>query len=235
METASLHFMMSKQYSGGDMIMKHKIVEKKGNDSIVIVDKLIMHIYENQIVDADGTIVFFAFGNCEVTDGSKSYSTVFRLANIITSIPSEIIRGEGKDVHLVYNKGDIFVNGSTVVDDVTNIEMLFKSITTGSLPESIPLADYLKILKTNIQQNGGLNINDQDLEILLSEIARDSKDPTKPARLRDVNDYVFISFRALVAATDNAIYYEDPLAMMATGISRKGPSVEVPSEKYIKL
>jgi hypothetical protein len=166
------------------------------NGSAVIVGEFVnlLGILDYTIYDTKGKNIGlkrFYFPSCFL---SKPY-TVDKVKAIKLTKTSE-----QQDYRLLkYKKGDQIIVSTKVPQDIANVEQFFKLFLGGNLPTTIPydkMQDYfIESMKLNGNKYG---VNLQEFGIIISEIARDPKDLSKPFRLSKITDmaaYTAISIK----------------------------------------
>lgn len=98
---------------------------------------------------------------------------------------------------LHFRKGDKVVKQTRVPQLVDNAEMFFKLVMiTAKFPNTIPYDKIWELFIENASLNGfNYGIHSQLFAIMISEVARDPKDLTRPYRLtgsKNLNDYKLI-------------------------------------------
>lgn len=195
-------------------------------------------LHKDNIIDNEGSI--FGFGSLMVTlrDGDDKIiaKKVLTASSIFKSRPSDMtIKDDDPDtIILFYNKGDIFMYGSDIISDSVNIELLFKMLLSGKVNTEIDYRTYRDIVLNNIEINGGLDISENMISFLLSEIVRSKKNPEKPYRLNPTGEYVVLNYRTMVSKQNTfaALVHEDSKTMLVTSLNRKGDESKSPLEKY---
>ncbi|MGL5313811.1 MAG: hypothetical protein ACRC92_11255 [Peptostreptococcaceae bacterium] len=211
---------------------------KKSDGFYVDVDELTLVITESMIV-TDGLVPsIFGFGPLlySKSNGKVTRSTL-TLATIFSTNPRDIIK-EGDLRFLKYKKGDKFMIGHQVIKDVTHVEMMFKLLLGGGLPNIIDRRIYSTIIKNNINNNEKLDIPEILIEYMLAYLVRDGKDVTKLARVTGNEDYTFLNSRSVVMSesTFGALVFEDGATSVAVSMVRpKSAEKTSPLEYYAKL
>jgi hypothetical protein len=94
-----------------------------------------------------------------------------------------------EDTYIIYTleKGDAFIYDTLHVNDIRDLQTaLIKIIGAGKMPKTISYKDSLNIILKLLPASGAmdkLGVSSAVIEILLSEIYRMRRDPTKPFRL----------------------------------------------------
>ena len=208
----------------------------KETGKIIADEDFTFSIREAQILEKTiEHVQFLAYG--VVTSESGEY-TLF-LGSPIVSFPSTIENvGETDYLVLTYKKGDVFSKLPVTLKDSLYIEEFFKILSTGKLPEDIPIEHWYLIPRYIINNNQPLDIADKQLDIMFSAVFRSKKDPTKLFRMSSDKDYISMSSRELVSQTSTfaSATFEDPIAMMMININKQeSEEAFSPLEKYARL
>lgn len=132
-------------------------------------------------------------------NGNNKGLKPFRFPTVFLTIPGKIEKV--KDIQLTkyskrqdyrllkYYKGDIVVHSTKVPQDIVNVEDFYNLFTTGKLPTTIKYNELHEYFNESINLNGGdYGVSSQLFGIIVSEMCRDPKDPTKPFRLTKMED-----------------------------------------------
>ena len=97
---------------------------------------------------------------------------------------------------LIYEKGDVIVVSTRVPQNIANVEDFYRIFLTGKLPTTIPYDKMQNYFVDSIELNGssyGMSL--QMFGIVISEMCRDAKDPSKAFRHTKFTDQM--AYRAI--------------------------------------
>jgi hypothetical protein len=151
-------------------------------------------------------------------------------------------KGEDKMVILQLRKGDVFMDSMDVTRSAESTKSFIKLLHSGHMPEMLPYDQVLRTYMDSLEINGvDLEVPFVILENIISEIYRNAKDITVPARkiaglpgavLKPVN----LKRLAQLNSTFAAISFEDMGQSIVTSIGRSKKGIkdaESPVEKSI--
>lgn len=146
-----------------------------------------------------------------------------------------------------FYKGDKIMSAD-IAKDSSNAELFLRLLMSGALPPTIRYEQLLRIWDKNLDISGiRLNVSSNIMEIIIREIYRDPKDPTRPFAMRigaskDVSqlDYQAENIREICAlnSTFSGIIFEYFDRMVGSGIMKNvnnTPQTISPVEKIIKM
>lgn len=230
-----------------------KKVLKREKDTYVVrsVDYIDLLVTPNNIIEEndDHTIVFLQGSALLVPLKHIKGPTKFvlELGTVVNMVPSEILpdsiyNGDGSYKVLRFHEGDLFIENTTVVKHVKNVDFLFKKGLLGGNIKGLPYSEAISVFENNLKLNSELNLTSFLKEGLISILFRDKDNPEQPVRLRkdgDVNKYVTLDARAIaqVSSTHGAMTFEDANTSTIISTTRgKDNTSNVPSlEKYFDL
>ena len=128
---------------------------------------------------------------------------------------------------LHFKKGAELVCSTLVPQSVKNVEKFMKLLIGGNLPNTIPYSRLHEYTIKNAALNGfSYKISAQIFGVVISELCRSTKDPTKPFRLAGTNDYldyVFMNIKKIPKYTSafTSITSENADEAIANAITNK--------------
>lgn len=161
----------------------------------------------------------------------------------------ELIKGNGEVEYRVfkYYNGDNFLQTRHMVKDVSNVEVFFKLMNAGKIPNTIPYTKLIEMTNKCLSMNGiNIPVPQVTLQAYISEICRDASDKSKPYRIKagksaKVDEFAYkpANLREIsrVSSTFAAITFEDIDAMITSSIVRTrtgGRESYSPLEKIMK-
>ena len=150
--------------------------------------------FDNKCAEIVGnSVVLLGAFQYGIKKGNKETLNIFFYPGRITCTPSEIIKqkdlivGEAdKDDYrlLIFNKGDIIVDSIYTVQEITNVEDLFRTmVVSGNIPNFIPYDDLHNYFLYPMQVNGGnYGISAQAFGVFISKLCRQKDNLEKEFR-----------------------------------------------------
>ena len=179
-------------------------------------------------VDTVETVYSVLAHGSVVTDKSgKDYS--FVMGTEIFTRPSEILKPDVEKEHELerhvlfkYSKGDVFLTSTHTARKELTVYKMMNLFLSGNVSNLVPFETHFTTIKNTILTNKKVTINDISLELILSTLARDAKDITKPARETGTDDYVFVSLYDILcmSGTFNAVFGPDAVKSIVININK---------------
>lgn len=220
--------------------------ENKNGSIYALVDCEIILADRNVDILADGNMDCMLFGSLLIVHdpkGNSDYWTINLATRVILSIYSEDQYFKDEDGHYVisFKEGDKVIESDIVPKSIKNLEEVFETLMGGHVSPLIAYYEYYQTILNGMEANEELGVSKVLLEIIISEIFRDSATNSMPARLSDDPNEKgrAQSIRNLVIAknTFSAMTFEDWSKSMYLS-KKKSKSRQTQStsvlEKYMK-
>ena len=93
---------------------------------------------------------------------------------------------------------------------------------SGNVSNLVPFETHFQTIKNTVATNKKVTLNDISLGLILSTLARDADDITKPARETETSNYKFASLYDLVCmnGTFNAVFGPDAVKSIIININK---------------
>ena len=179
-------------------------------------------------VDAIDTVYSVLAHGSVVTDkDGKDYA--FVMGTEVYTRPTEIIEPDLDKQHELerhvvfkYNKGDVFLTSIHTARKEMTVYKMMNLFLSGNVSNLVPFESHLKTMKNTVMTNKKVKINDLSLSIILSTLARDEDDITKPARETGSSRYKFVSLYDLICMTGtfNAVFGPDAVKSIVINMSK---------------
>lgn len=159
--------------------------------------------FERDFAIIDGDIVsllgLFNYARFDKNDKLIGDLRLFKFPSIFMCRPYDIEKKRNikltknslqEDYRLLkFKKNDVVVFSTKIPQSTDNIEIFLKMMNTGKVPNSIPYEELPDIIMENIELNGeSYPVSAQLIGVVVSELARDIKDVTRPYRLSNSDD-----------------------------------------------
>ena len=169
---------------------------------------------------------------------SKGKMGVLTLGVFANTKPTSITV-EGLHRKFSYKKGDVFIDNTVVPKDVDTVYLMLKMIFDGKFLTGVPMEALMAIYRNTTKLNQSIDASEISVEILLSTLARDKNDQTKPAR-ETGGDYMFVSAvdMAAINGTFTALMSGDTdrgLIVNMSNSREEQKRTESPIEKALKM
>ena len=135
----------------------------------------------------------------------------------------------GDYIILSYEKGDVIIPDDNVIISEQSLRKFVKLINGGKLPEGIRYRDLLQTYHSAMESGGvSLGVQSLLLEITISELCRDAKNPSRPFRMRagkegdDESQFKMFSIKKIpqLSSTFAALAFEDVNESISSSIHR---------------
>lgn len=199
-----------------------------GVDKFYCLEDIEWRIPLSAITPEDTSYRVLAHGSILSSGGSGDLHAIV-LGTEVYSKPSEFIKPDLEEhpelsnhVIFKYYKGDIFLQSTITYRKEMTVYKMFKLFMQGSVSNLVPFETHLETMKNTIASNRSVAINDLSLGILLSSLARDINDVSKPARETGTSQYKFVSLNDLVAlsGTFSALFGGDVAKSLLININK---------------
>ena len=143
--------------------------------------------------------------------------------------PSEIIQPDVEKEHELerhvifkYNKGDVFLNSTHTDRKEMTVYKMINLFLSGNVSNLVPFETHFQTVKNTIATNKDVTLNDISIGLILSTLARDADDITKPARETGTSHYKFISLYDLMCmgGTFNAVFGPDAVKSIVINLTK---------------
>lgn len=179
-------------------------------------------------VDTIDTVYSVLAHGSVVTDkNGKNYS--FVMGTEVYTRPTEIVNPDIEKFHELerhvlfkYNKGDVFLTSVHTARKEMTVYKMMQLFLSGNVSNLVPFESHFQTMKNTIMTNKKVKINDISLGIILSTLARDANDITKPARETGTLNYKFVSLYDLIcmSGTFNAVFGPDAVKSIVININK---------------
>ena len=188
-------------------------------------------------VDTVDTVYSVLAHGSVVTDpDGKDYA--FVMGTEIFTRPAEIIQPDvekDRDLerHVIfkYNKGDAFLTSVFTARKEMTVYKMMNLFLNGNVSNLVPFESHFQTIKNTVATNKKVVINDLSLGLILSTLARDADDITKPARETGTTHYKFVSLYDLIcmSGTFNAVFGPDAVKSIVINLNKS----EKEQTKYV--
>lgn len=178
-------------------------------------------------VSKDGTeYKILAHGSIVTTDKGEDFA--FVLGTMIPSSPAEVLNPDQKandiDKHYIfrYYKGQAISNTTVTFREADTVFKMFNLFLQGNVSSLPPIEAHKMTLLNTFKTNKSITAAPITFDIILSTLARDADDLTKPVRETGNKNYKFVSCNDLsvMAGTFNALFGPDAVRGMAISAAR---------------
>lgn len=179
-------------------------------------------------VDTIDTVYSVLAHGSVVTDkNGKNYA--FVMGTEVFTRPTEIVNPDIEKFHELerhvmfkYNKGDVFLTSVHTARKEMTVYKMMQLFLSGNVSNLVPFESHFQTMKNTVMTNKKVKINDISLGLILSTLARDANDITKPARETETLNYKFISLYDLIcmSGTFNAVFGPDAVKSIVININK---------------
>lgn len=175
----------------------------------------------------DTTYSVLAHGSVVTDNDGKDYA--FVMGTEVFTRPSEIInpdvekdRDLERHVIFKYNKGDVFLTSTFTARKEMTVYKMMNLFLNGNVSNLVPFESHFQTMKNTVATNKKVVINDLSLGLILSTLARDADDITKPARETGTSHYKFVSLYDLIcmSGTFNAVFGPDAVKSIVINLNK---------------
>lgn len=179
------------------------------------------------VTPIDTTYAILAHGSVVSDKDGTEYA--FVMGTEVNTKPAEIIQPDVQKEHELerhvifkYNKGDIFLESVHTARKEMTVYKMINLFLSGNVSNLVPFETHFKTVKNTIATNKKVTINDISIGLILSTLARDADDITKPARETETSNYKFISLYDLLcmSGTFNAVFGPDAVKSIVININK---------------
>lgn len=179
-------------------------------------------------VDTIDTVYSVLAHGSVVTDKTgKNYA--FVMGTEVFTRPTEIVKPDVEKFHELerhvlfkYNKGDVFLTSVHTARKEMTVYKMMQLFLSGNVSNLVPFESHFQTMKNTVMTNKKVKINDISLGLILSTLARDANDITKPARETETLNYKFVSLYDLIcmSGTFNAVFGPDAVKSIVININK---------------
>lgn len=178
-------------------------------------------------VDTVDTVYSVLAHGSVVSDDNQDYA--FVMGTEVFTRPTEIINPDTEVHHELerhvlfkYNKGDVFLTSIHTARKEMTVYKMMNLFLSGNVSNLVPFESHFQTMKNTVNTNKKVKINDISLGLVLSTLARDANDITKPARETETTNYKFVSLYDLIcmSGTFNAVFGPDAVKSIVINISK---------------
>lgn len=211
---------------------KHPLFEIK-EDPIEKVNKiyctcnLTWKVPLSSVSTIDTSYAILAHGSVVREDDGNDYA--FVMGTEVFTKPAEIIQPDLEKEHELerhvifkYNKGDVFLESTHTARKEMTVYKMMNLFLSGNVSNLVPFETHFQTIKNTVATNKKVTLNDISLGLILSTLARDADDITKPARETETTNYKFASLYDLVCmnGTFNAVFGPDAVKSIIININK---------------
>lgn len=168
-----------------------------------------------------------AHGSVVTDEDGKNYS--FVMGTEVFTRPTEIVKPDLEKEHELerhvlfkYNKGDVFLTSVHTARKEMTVYKMMNLFLSGNVSNLVPFETHLQTMKNTVMTNKKVVLNDISLGIILSTLARDADDITKPARETGTGRYKFVSLYDMIcmSGTFNAVFGPDAVKSIVINMNK---------------
>lgn len=164
--------------------------------------KIVWRVPALSVDTVDSEYVVMAHGSLIEDEDGKQYTMI--LGTEVTTTPSNIIDPNSKNnevykhYQFIYEPGDIVLNNTTTYRKEDTVYKMINLFLSGNVSNLIPVQYHLNTLLNTFKTNKKINSSVLTYNIILSSLARDADDMSKPVRETGNSKYVMVSTIDLV-------------------------------------
>lgn len=196
-------------------------------EKIYCLDDITWKVPTASVDTVDTVYSVLAHGSVVTDKNGKDYA--FVMGTEVFTKPTEIINPDIEKEHELerhvlfkYNKGDIFLTSTHTARKEMTVYKMMNLFLSGNVSNLVPFESHFKTMQNTVMTNKKVKINDISLGLVLSTLARDANDITKPARETETTNYKFISLYDLIcmSGTFNAVFGPDAVKSIVININK---------------
>lgn len=183
-------------------LFENKIDPIDGKEKIYAKKKIVWKIPALSVESVDSEYLVMAHGSILEDETGKNYTMV--LGTEVSTVPTNIINPEDKNdgiykhYQFIYYPGDIVLTTNTYYKREDNVYKMIKLFLSGNVSNLIPVQYHLQTLLNTLKTNKKINASLLSYNIMISTLARDINDISKPSRETGSDQYKMISSNDLV-------------------------------------
>lgn len=179
------------------------------------------------ISPSDTSYAVLAHGSVVTNDSGEDYA--FVMGTEVYTKPAEIIQPDVESAHELerhvifkYYKGDVFLESVHTSRKEMTVYKMINLFLSGNVSNLVPFETHFQTVKNTIATNKKVTLNDISVGLILSTLARDINDISKPARETESKDYKFVSLYDMVcmSGTFNAVFGPDAVKSIMININK---------------
>lgn len=152
----------------------------------------------------------------------------FVIGTEVFTNPSEIVAPDESmpelQRHIIfrYKKGDVFLTSVMTSRQEVTVYKMFNLFLGGNASNLIPFELHLTTLENTLKTNKKAKFKYNSLAVILSSLARDARDISKPARETGTTDYKFVSMYDLIVMSGmfNSAFGPDAVKSIMININK---------------
>ena len=196
-------------------------------EKVYCLENLTWKVPLASVTPADTSYAILAHGSVVSDDTGVEYA--FVMGTEVYTRPSEIIQPDTEKEHELerhvifkYNKGDVFLNSTHTDRKEMTVYKMINLFLSGNVSNLVPFETHFQTVKNTIATNKDVTLNDISIGLILSTLARDANDITKPARETGTSHYKFISLYDLMCmgGTFNAVFGPDAVKSIVINLTK---------------
>lgn len=171
-------------------------------EKIYAKKKVVWKIPALSVDSIDSEYLVMAHGSIVEDETGKQYTMI--LGTEVSTIPSNIInpddKNEGvyKHYQFIYEPGEVVLNKNVFLKKEDNVYKMISLFLSGNVSNLIPPRYHLETLLNTLKSNKKISASLLSYNIILSTLARDAKDLSKPVRETGNSDYKMVSTNDLI-------------------------------------
>lgn len=169
---------------------------------VYVKKKIVWRIPALSVESVDSEYLVMAHGSIIEDESGTQYTMV--LGTEVSTVPSDIINPEDKDegiykhYQFIYYPGDAIFTTDTFYKKEDNVYKMINLFLSGNVSNLIPVKYHLETLLNTIKTNKKITASLLSYNIMISTLARDYDDVSKPSRETGSLKYKMISTNDLV-------------------------------------
>lgn len=196
-------------------------------NKVYCLHDLIWKVPLSSVDTVDTTYSVLAHGSVVTDNDGKNYA--FVMGTEVFTRPAEIInpdvekdRDLERHVIFKYNKGDVFLTSIFTARKEMTVYKMMNLFLNGNVSNLVPFESHFQTMKNTVATNKKVVLNDLSLGLILSTLARDANDITKPARETGTSHYKFVSLYDLIcmSGTFNAVFGPDAVKSIVINLNK---------------
>ena len=188
---------------------------------------LVWKVPLSSVDTVDTVYSVLAHGSVVTNPDGKDYA--FVMGTEIFTKPAEVIQPDVEvhrelERHVIfkYNKGDAFLTSTFTARKEMTVYKMMNLFLNGNVSNLVPFESHFQTMKNTVATNKKVVINDISLGLILSTLARDANDITKPARETGTANYKFVSLYDMIcmSGTFNAVFGPDAVKSIVINLNK---------------
>lgn len=196
-------------------------------DKVYCLENLTWKVPLSSVTPEDTAYAILAHGSVVSDDNGKEYA--FVMGTEVYTKPTEVINPDIEKEHELerhvvfkYSKGDVFLQNVHTARKEMTVYKMINLFLSGNVSNLVPFETHFQTVKNTVSTNKKVNLSDTSMGLILSTLARDASDITKPARETETKDYKFVSLYDLIcmSGTFNAVFGPDAVKSIVININK---------------